>query len=740
MGWVKYSTIGAKAGTDLKDAAGNVLADAAVKNSAVTISAAGALSGAGGGTVAIGSLSGSSAYQNSQISISSAGALSGAGGGTVAIGSLSGSSGYNNQSITVNSTTGILENIGTGSIKVNNAKQLYTDITDTKPPTDANKVDIVAGTDGNISVNVNGAGAANIAAYSTAEKQKLNRLQAGKIPTSDSVLLENTTDSQTKATTAQTAATTAAASDATTKANAAQSAAESTASGDATTKANAAEAAAKAVEVANRFTVPANATDGVFSYKIGTGATTTYDVFSSTSRTKFSGIETGATAGATWGSNIGSQPSDANILNSGTFTGTIGTGGPSASNAATRLGKITNAGEFSGSLAAAQFPMFGLITAANATAVNTLTGGVTAGDMQWGTISVTAGAISESWSTEDQSSYLPNTTTETGTLSITHPTLGSFTSTYTWTRTGLNVSNFGVTTGSGNSAFTAASFGSAAATKTIVVTHTVSSATISMSAFVIDLSNLGGCLLPGSMIKHSNGETPIEEIEVGTKVIAYNETTGKEVEAEIFDKAPHKADFYYKVNDLQLTSGHPIWANDGWSCVDPVEYKRECIAYGHTLDLEPNKLGVGDVLYNGTLVEKIERVDEATEVWNIIIKDIHTYIANGILVHNGGGGGGGKCLTPAMLPEGLEVGDEVDSPVGKTKVVKIVEKQREGYYILEDELEITNDHPILIEGEWILAEEYQGKKEYIEGQTEVIYVETENELLTVKGWTVGGKY
>ena len=111
-----------------------------------------------------------------------------------------------------------------------------------------------------------------------------------------------------------------------------------------------------------------------------------------------------------------------------------------------------------------------------------------------------------------------------------------------------------------------------------------------------------------------------------------------------------------------------------------------------------------------------------------------------ILDLTGSGGGGGKCLTPAMLPEGLEIGDEVDSPEGKTKVVDIIHKQREGYYILEDELEITNDHPILIEGEWILAEEYQGKKEYIEGYTDVIYVETENELLTVKDWTVGGKY
>ena len=99
-----------------------------------------------------------------------------------------------------------------------------------------------------------------------------------------------------------------------------------------------------------------------------------------------------------------------------------------------------------------------------------------------------------------------------------------------------------------------------------------------------------------------------------------------------------------------------------------------------------------------------------------------------------------KCLTPAMLPKNLQIGDEVDSPQGKTKVTDIQYKEREGYYILENELEITNDHPILIDGEWILAEEYAGKKEYIDEATEVVYVETENELLTVKDWTVGGKY
>ena len=93
-----------------------------------------------------------------------------------------------------------------------------------------------------------------------------------------------------------------------------------------------------------------------------------------------------------------------------------------------------------------------------------------------------------------------------------------------------------------------------------------------------------------------------------------------------------------------------------------------------------------------------------------------------------------------MLPENIQIGDFIESPMGLTKVIDVVYKEREGYWILEDELEITNDHPILIDGEWILAEEYPGKKVYINKATEVVYVETENELLTVKNWTVGGKY
>jgi hypothetical protein len=223
-------------------------------------------------------------------------------------------------------------------------------------------------------------------------------------------------------------------------------------------------------------------------------------------------------------------------------------------------------------------------------------------NLEWGPIVITAGAAASNFSTYNGSTF--NATNTTGTLSITHPSLGTYEATYTWLRNGTNIQandgssteGFAITnTGSGNDAWTFSTATHSAATSiTKTITHTASSNTIILICSILDLT--------------------------------------------------------------------------------------------------------------------------------------------------GSGGGGGKCLTPAMLPEGLEIGDEVDSPEGKTKVVDIIHKQREGYYILEDELEITNDHPILIEGEWILAEEYQGKKEYIEGYTDVIYVETENELLTVKDWTVGGKY
>ena len=166
-------------------------------------------------------------------------------------------SGLKNATINID-TDGVLTGTGASNIKVNNAKTTFSELQGTKPPADANKVDIVAGTDGNISVNVNGAGASNIAVYSTAEKTKINRLQAGQLPDNASLSLESTTGSQTKAT--------------------------------------AAENAAKLQESTNRFTLTTadtTADDGIFKFQIGGGTVTSYDVLSSDSKTRFDRLRQG---------------------------------------------------------------------------------------------------------------------------------------------------------------------------------------------------------------------------------------------------------------------------------------------------------------------------------------------------------------------------------------------------------------------------------------------------------------
>ena len=92
--------------------------------------------------------------------------------------------------------------------------------------------------------------------FDSTERGKLDNLRNNKLPGDATKTLENTTDSQAKATSAETNA--------------------------------------KAQEESNRFTVPSNSTDGLFTYKIGTsGNPQTYDVLSSDSRTKFDRLRQG---------------------------------------------------------------------------------------------------------------------------------------------------------------------------------------------------------------------------------------------------------------------------------------------------------------------------------------------------------------------------------------------------------------------------------------------------------------
>ena len=156
MGWVKYSTVGAKAGDNLKDSSGSTLGDTAVKNAEITLNAAGYLNnigttekfknalittkldgtlnydGTGAATPSLASIGGivgtagggfgaSMASATGAISFSSgtlaAGTLPAGVGGT----GLTATTTLQNATIAVNAS-GELTGIGTADIKVNNSK------------------------------------------------------------------------------------------------------------------------------------------------------------------------------------------------------------------------------------------------------------------------------------------------------------------------------------------------------------------------------------------------------------------------------------------------------------------------------------------------------------------------------------------------------------------------------------------------------------------------------------------
>jgi len=94
--------------------------------------------------------------------------------------------------------------------------------------------------------------------------------------------------------------------------------------------------------------------------------------------------------------------------------------------------------------------------------------------------------------------------------------------------------------------------------------------------------------------------------------------------------------------------------------------------------------------------------------------------------------------------EDVRVGDMIAAYDGYTKVTKVVtEHMREGYYIIDNDLKITNDHPFLHNDKWITVEQYDGIKQYIEEVVPTVYISTEaGNFVTYNDsdWVVDAKY
>jgi hypothetical protein len=150
----------------------------------------------------------------------------------------------------------------------------------------------------------------------------------------------------------------------------------------------------------------------------------------------------------------------------------------------------------------------------------------------------------------------------------------------------------------------------------------------------------GGCFASDTLISIEDGQKQICDIEVGDKVWAYDEI-GQPVLSFVTETFYHQKDKIYRVNhetgNIDITLNHWVLKEDG-------EYQ------------EMGDFVVGDrLLTTDNQLSKINSIEFLKEepVYNFKVSHLHSYIANGIKVHNGGGGGksggGGGTESPNNL-------------------------------------------------------------------------------------------
>jgi hypothetical protein len=151
----------------------------------------------------------------------------------------------------------------------------------------------------------------------------------------------------------------------------------------------------------------------------------------------------------------------------------------------------------------------------------------------------------------------------------------------------------------------------------------------------------------------------------------------------------------------------------------------------------------------GTVGDTIGRLDGTVSIRNASTNSVLDTANQELTAMFFGAGVGNTCLTNDMLVfvqgQGLtrvydlEVGDWIvdgnmrTDPDGKSALsigqytqVTAINKDhlREGYYTVDGWLEITNDHPMKIKGEWVTPPNYAGIKEYTSQDTDTVYIET----------------
>ena len=157
----------------------------------------------------------------------------------------------------------------------------------------------------------------------------------------------------------------------------------------------------------------------------------------------------------------------------------------------------------------------------------------------------------------------------------------------------------------------------------------------------------GGCFAAGTKISTPNGSVDIENIKIGDEVLSFDDTgkisTNKVTKTFIHD---HNEIYSFKFWGGELLLNKIHWILNGRNTFFQASHfdPEECVV-DESGEFRPFK--------------SLEFLEIGT-VYNFWVENDHTYIANGVRVHNGGGGGGKGAAVgrdPYEAPEGIVYDD-----------------------------------------------------------------------------------
>jgi len=130
----------------------------------------------------------------------------------------------------------------------------------------------------------------------------------------------------------------------------------------------------------------------------------------------------------------------------------------------------------------------------------------------------------------------------------------------------------------------------------------------------------GGCFIGDTNILMTDGSTKaIMDVKVGDMVASYDEDTKTVVASEVTKLLIHDPEIYWIINGrIKVTPNHSFYIDGKWKHIGQAE--------------------VGDAMLkvDGTPepITKIELITTKEPIYNLEVKDTHTYYAEGVLVHN----------------------------------------------------------------------------------------------------------